>query len=54
MKKYCVTFKLFGHNIGLIRRGSNVHAIMVLAGIFGMALLGYATLCLWVGIGNTL
>ena len=54
MRKYCVTFKLFGKNIGLIRRGSNLHAITVLGGAFALALLGYITLCLFVGIGNTL
>lgn len=46
-KKYCATFKLFGKKYG-IRKGSNLHAIGVLAGIFGMALLGYVLLCLWV------
>ena len=53
MKKYCATFKLFGKKYG-IRKGSNLHAIGVLAGIFGMALLGYVLLCLFVGLGNTL
>ena len=52
-KKYVATFKFFGKKYG-IRRGSNLHAIGVLAGLFGVTLLGYVTLCLWTGIGNAL
>lgn len=53
MKKYCATFKLFGKKYG-IRRGSNLHAIGVLTGMIGTAILLYVLLCLVVGVGNTL
>ena len=37
-----------------IRKGGNLHAIMVLGGTVGMGLLGYVLLCLFVGLGNAL
>lgn len=53
MKKYVATFKLFGKKYGIIR-GGNLHAIGVLAGMLITAVLGYATVCMWVGLGNML
>ena len=52
-RKYVKTFKLFGKKYG-VRRGGNLHAIGVLAKIFGMGALAYILICLFVGLANTL
>lgn len=52
-KKYVKTFKFRGKKYGIIK-GGNLHAIGVLAGIVGTAVLLYVLLCLVVGVGNAL
>ena len=47
-----MTFKFRGKKYK-IRKGGNLHAALVLLGMFSTVIVGYVLLCMFVGIGNS-